>query len=445
LGLADLYQSVQQAGLQWNSEIFNWINGIGIAPQWFVDWFKTYYLKATVIVAPELNEHVQKYSRAITSGQKVLVVSHSQGNFYVNEAKKLLTAQLTPQQMQSFGIFGVAVPADNVGGSTGPYYTNHRDFILTVPGSLPANWTLKRADGSSADNVGPIDAHLFNPTYISSDFDIKPVLLAGITAQLAALQSSPATGGGCDDYYRKHFISLVAGNYKGVCGKEIVEDFVISSSGLFSAPRTSVDFSDVEAFVTVIQGFANAGGVTTAASHNNTDGSTKDSAASSWDASGKFLIGGVVVPAGGNSSSCDTSGTTPEVPPTYLANKVDITADVAALLASTRSVFPKGTCYDINNGVVSSPGRVTVSFSDSVVTYGDASIDLSANRYLEKVAILPGASANGGKPDYEPQFNYNLTFLDGRQAIFTYKLYSGMTSFAIMKSATSPEFLCLLP
>jgi hypothetical protein len=441
LGLADLYQSVQQAGLQWNSEIFNWINGIGIAPQWFVDWFKTYYLKATVIVAPELNEHVQKYSRAITSGQKVLVVSHSQGNFYVNEAKKLLTAQLTPQQMQSFGIFGVAVPADNVGGSTGPYYTNHRDFILTVPGSLPANWTLKRADGSSADNVGPIDAHLFNPTYISSDFDIKPVLLAGITAQLAALQSSPATGGGCDDYYRKHFISLVAGNYTGDCGNPQLEQFVIAPGGTFSAAGKSLDVSGIEAQLNLTQSF-DANGISIVGGY---DGTPANGATAEWLSDGLFKSGGVS-PSVPTTALCFTTSTKLQVPPTYLPSKLDITQDVATLLAGYRRLFPKGTCAAIaTNGVVTSLNSLPVYMSGTAINYGDASVDLLANRFQEEIFVLPGHRAKGNSPDYEPQFSYILTFQGNRRIQLLYKLDSGLTEFSVWRGPIDAELICTMP
>ena len=61
--------------------------------------------------------------------------------------------------------FGVAVPADNIGGSSGPYLTNHRDFIQKVPRSLPSNWKLHHSDKTVADDLGPIQAHLFNAAF----------------------------------------------------------------------------------------------------------------------------------------------------------------------------------------------------------------------------------------------------------------------------------------
>src|SRR5207245_6943601 len=141
--------------------------------------------------------------------------------------------------MQSFGTFGVATPANNVGGDTRPYYTNHRDIIQIVPASLPYNWTLRRADGSVADDVSRIEAHLFD-TYMSSSYDLRASLLLGIKQQLSALESpSPS----CDSLdYRKQFVRLVAGTYLGSCdGSENYHPVAVSPEGIVALPDRSVD------------------------------------------------------------------------------------------------------------------------------------------------------------------------------------------------------------
>jgi hypothetical protein len=99
--LLDLAQSAAQLGLQFNSEITQWLADTRLAPKWFTDWYQTVLSYIPVVIANDVVKHVESYKSAITQGKKVLVVSHSQGNFYVNEAKKLLALELTPAQMQS--------------------------------------------------------------------------------------------------------------------------------------------------------------------------------------------------------------------------------------------------------------------------------------------------------------------------------------------------------
>lgn len=167
---ADLAQSVLQANTQWDSQITGYLNQIGIAPDWFNAWYKKFLFATSIIVASELTDHVDAYRNALASGQKVLVVAHSQGNFYANEAKKLLAAEITPAELNSFGIYSVASPANNVGGAGSPYLTNSNDIIQLVPGSLRPNWTLRTASGTTVDSIGltsvSILTHLFNETYV---------------------------------------------------------------------------------------------------------------------------------------------------------------------------------------------------------------------------------------------------------------------------------------
>ncbi|HDN26424.1 MAG TPA: hypothetical protein ENG03_04900 [Thioploca sp.] len=144
------------------------------------------------IKAPELVDHVEKYREAVLQGQKVLVVSHSQGNFYANLARLILTFQKPAIQMASFGIFGVATPTNNIGGKKTPYLTNHLDVITSVPGSLPANWTLRHADnGGIVNQIGSVPANNFAETYLSPHYDSRPEIVKGISRALSQLQTPP--------------------------------------------------------------------------------------------------------------------------------------------------------------------------------------------------------------------------------------------------------------
>ena len=83
----DLGQSVLQAGVQFDSQIMGWFNNIGIAPDWFNQWYQGFTVALTNVVADEVLDHVDKYSAAIRHGQKAVVVVHSQKNFYFSGKK----------------------------------------------------------------------------------------------------------------------------------------------------------------------------------------------------------------------------------------------------------------------------------------------------------------------------------------------------------------------
>lgn len=189
----DLLQSFDQQLGQYSSQLWLWLYDKGVVPTWYKDFRQRLNIANYQINSSELTEHVAKFKEAILQGQKVLVVSHSQGNFYVNEAKQILASAQPAVPMGSFGIFGVASPANNVGGASGPYLTNHIDMITWVPSSLPANWTLKRTTaGTPAEGIlSPVAAHSFTGAYMNAKFDIAPAIIGGIKNQMSNLVDPP--------------------------------------------------------------------------------------------------------------------------------------------------------------------------------------------------------------------------------------------------------------
>ncbi|MDM8569377.1 hypothetical protein QUF50_07715 [Thiotrichales bacterium HSG1] len=158
---------------------------------WYVKLAKLIYNWQHKVNTPELNQHVEKYRETILHGQKLLVISHSQGNFYTNLARQMLANQKPTIAMDGFGIFGVATPAGHVGGK-GTYITNHLDIITTIPGSLSANWILHRIDsGKIVDHIGSIPAHSFNDTYLSPHYDLRTELVKQIKQELGKLKKPP--------------------------------------------------------------------------------------------------------------------------------------------------------------------------------------------------------------------------------------------------------------
>jgi hypothetical protein len=192
----DLIQSLDQQLTQYTSQALGWLYGVGVVPEWFNTMQQRLHNAEYQINAPELSTHVEKYKEAILQGQKVLLVSHSQGNFYANQAKQIMGSASPAVPMASFAIFGVATPANNVGGASAPYLTNHRDIILLVPGSLASNWTLRNvSNNAAADDRGRVIAHSFVDTYMNPNFDISPAVINGIKLQLSGLQDPPQVVG----------------------------------------------------------------------------------------------------------------------------------------------------------------------------------------------------------------------------------------------------------
>lgn len=78
------------------------------------------------ITNDDLNLQVELYRKRISEeGKKVLLVAHSQGNFFGN----LAYGFLDQEQRKSFGIVGVATPDDFV-ADDGPYVTSFHDRVI---------------------------------------------------------------------------------------------------------------------------------------------------------------------------------------------------------------------------------------------------------------------------------------------------------------------------
>jgi hypothetical protein len=91
------------------------------------------------ITVADLGRHIATYRQAISAGRKVLIVAHSQGNYFANEAYK--STEVLPSERESLGVVALASPASYVAGN-GPHLTLWEDPIhFVVPGSLPFNET----------------------------------------------------------------------------------------------------------------------------------------------------------------------------------------------------------------------------------------------------------------------------------------------------------------
>ena len=422
---ADFLQSATQETAQFDSHVMAWINHIQGAPDWFNSLLQRLYVAIYTVNAPDLAAHVAKYQQAIIRGQRVLVISHAQGNLYVNEEKKLLRAALTPEQMNSFSILAVATPANNVGGKNAPYFTNHRDIILLAPGALPENWALHHAGGTLADDLPRLQAYDFVDTYMSMNYDMRPALILKIQEQLNNLKVPMAV---CDNY-RKQFLGLLAGSYFGDCLGNPSSVVSIDKNAVVSFPDGIVDLSGPNVWVNMSRKLINTNEFDTRGI-NFSGTAVTGNAGGDWSSSGDFKkMGG-----------CNKSDRTPA---SAIPAPVDFAAKVAELLNGYRGGFPASRCVIIKSEkVLAQPvGWQAVAVNGTIVSIAGADHDMTGARISE---ILMMAPANGSEPnDYDPNFSFSADFVDGGKITIEYKSIKGMQLIAYEKD--SAGFFCIPP
>ena len=120
---------------------------------------------------PDLTAQVATYKESIKLGHGVIVVAHSQGNYFTNEAYELLDGWMKDY----FHMFGVATPANHVAGfpvddAAAPYVLFHNDFINFIATALPSNLDDTRHHGFPST-----DAHDFYESYMKEETSKKMI------------------------------------------------------------------------------------------------------------------------------------------------------------------------------------------------------------------------------------------------------------------------------
>jgi len=78
---------LQKTAVDNTNNFWNWISGTGSVPvpQWFLDGMEQIAVgvnAANYVLDSDVQNHVNIYTRYLNAGNKVLIVSHSQGNFF---------------------------------------------------------------------------------------------------------------------------------------------------------------------------------------------------------------------------------------------------------------------------------------------------------------------------------------------------------------------------
>lgn len=144
--------------------------------------------QSIVQLNPAVMDHVGKYNKLLSEGNKVVVVAHSQGNLFANIAY----GGIPVDYKNGFGIVSVGNPDDYVAGR-GEYTTIDEDIIIgSVPRSLNAN-----LDNFFGINWRDLTGHMFGKSYMASGHPAQTKILDDTVQtinRLAGLANPLGTG-----------------------------------------------------------------------------------------------------------------------------------------------------------------------------------------------------------------------------------------------------------
>ncbi|MDT8378696.1 MAG: hypothetical protein RQ739_07375 [Desulfotignum sp.] len=127
---------------------------------------------------PAVQDHVEKYNKILSEGNKVLVLAHSQGNLFANIAY----LGIDSQYIDGFGIVSVGNPDSYVAGGS-LYTTLEEDIIIeSIPLSLSAN-----VDNFFGINLNDLTGHLFARSYMAIGRQAETKILSDIESKINSL------------------------------------------------------------------------------------------------------------------------------------------------------------------------------------------------------------------------------------------------------------------
>lgn len=192
--IVDFYEATQQLLPISVSQFLRYVAWLELQPDAFIDAALEYLADAfdvTEFTEEVLARLTAQIESQLSAGRKVILVPHSQGNFFVNEAYE----RLSDEAQLSVGIVSVATPANVVGDPNRrygfPYTTSFNDLVIQtlVPNLLPWNvFNLITTD----DLLG----HNFRKVYLRPGMASHPKILGDIitvTGQLAPPAPSNGT------------------------------------------------------------------------------------------------------------------------------------------------------------------------------------------------------------------------------------------------------------
>jgi hypothetical protein len=184
-----------------------WLSSLKQPPKWFQDKIllvAAEALKIGTVAFEDIQDHFETYSRYIRQGYNVILVSHSQGNFYANQAMRklppyadssltgsLLDKRKNPFFPKFFDIFANVQVATPVLATINlsPWSTYKDDLVILLVreklgGVLPANL---KTSGIGFPPDGDLLGHFFVEAYLRNP-EARGKILSDIQAQYNKLK-----------------------------------------------------------------------------------------------------------------------------------------------------------------------------------------------------------------------------------------------------------------
>jgi len=178
---ASLIASVQVA-TEYLPQFPAWMSSPLTAPSWFAQALDIFITTSLSLQEPVVQSHLGLYMPELANDNKVIVLAHSQGNLYANEAY----VRLSSPGATKYSMVGIATPADHVAGN-GDYVTLINDIVTLVPRHLEANTTNNPLPGEPcSSDVNPITrlaCHYLDTSYLPG-VNSGPKILDAVVAAI---------------------------------------------------------------------------------------------------------------------------------------------------------------------------------------------------------------------------------------------------------------------
>lgn len=173
-----LLQAAAQKKEEFGRKFWRFLANLSLAPDDFFQLARERsreYDRDRYLNDDDLKMHVAAYRIKISEGARVIIVPHSQGNFYANAAWYILDENRETKNKTS--IIGAAVPASEIAGE-GPYVTLTQDQVMGmlrdyIP-ALRANVTNGKSSSSG---------HEFVVDYLEGD-ESGPIIMGDLKAAI---------------------------------------------------------------------------------------------------------------------------------------------------------------------------------------------------------------------------------------------------------------------
>ncbi len=196
----------RQRELEEWSLFYRWLSALEVAPDWFQEAMKstTQSIESyNYVVDEDLQNHIAKYKSEIQSCKRLLIVAHSQGNFYANSAwdaiyqGKIDSEKYYMNRFPNIGLFSVATPAGHVGDwlltlddhkPITRYVTSSNDWVINAVRAL--GYTVLPATHTNTHDDADWKHHSFADSYLNGDVT-GSVLTQGIQDIVGRLETLP--------------------------------------------------------------------------------------------------------------------------------------------------------------------------------------------------------------------------------------------------------------